>query len=390
MDIKNITRILGLFICSRIIILGIVLLVSPQAIASFLDIPPQRVVHNHRQVDGINDFSVLDKFAYSTDSIVYIGISRAGYQGFGETREYRFFGSCIGCSESMHPPGFSIHECSYLWAFGYPALIRFFSWFMGVKVSALAVSNTASLISCFLIYIISRDYLDSGRAMLATGLYMFFPHNLVFHTAGFAEPVFMVFVLLSWISFKRGLFFSAGLLVLLSFFTRYPGILLFLVYPLILFRKNFIGKTVLDSSKILLSAIPAAYWILMHVPDATGYSFSMLEKTCEGNRLGIPGIAILQGNAITLFYAYILVFSLVRMRGWDKSLWTYSLLFFLMHASVSGPAAVSLSRYFGSIWPLFIFFAGKLERPDVVLAGVFYSVILIIVAVMHMNFVGFI
>lgn len=104
-------------------------------------------------------------------------------------------------------------------------------------LALLLVANVASLAVAFLWTRLAKQEMGSDIALLSLAFFCFFPSSL-FLSAGYAESLCLMFILLSFIMLFRGNFPLAAILAALSLGTRMTGIVMIPVILWEMWRQN--------------------------------------------------------------------------------------------------------------------------------------------------------
>ena len=362
---RHVLLLVSLYILSRLLMVVLVSQVHVDNVAHIIGISRYDLRHNWRVYNtSFDKLPLLEKFGYSWDSIWYVEIARNGYR---LPPGYTSFPGVVT------PPGLDPSCNLFYFLFMYPLSIWFFSVLMGYLPAGLFVSNASFIIAIVLFYKIALNYLDSKSALRAAVLFTLFPYNLNVMTS-YSEPLYLVFVLLSWDFFLKGRLFLTGVFAMLASLTRYPGAVLFPVLLLIVVKNNLgtNGWRNTFSKLILLSifCIPIIYWDYVEIPMRTGYTKIELASITWGFTV-FPGIGLVGASAIGVFFFYFAFLAAYYLKDINADLMIYSISFLIFHSSLYGFGA-SIGRYMGVIWPVFIYYGRKLDLMDVwVFSGIF-------------------
>ena len=113
----------------------------------------------------------------------------------------------------------------------YPILVGILGRVLGGAYlpAALIISWVSLFAACILLVETYRDYTDENTAQRAVRYLLLFP-TAFFLFAGYTESLFLVFLLLSWRSAKREIWWQAGIFGLLATMTRFIGVYLLAAY----------------------------------------------------------------------------------------------------------------------------------------------------------------
>jgi hypothetical protein len=124
----------------------------------------------------------------------------------------------------------------------YPLLIRFFSHDFGYLWGMLSVTLVSSVLAAVAFYFFLKEFKYSKQAFWLTLVFLFLPARwLVVRSVGSPEPLFILFILISFYFFKKRNYWLAGIFGVLTQLTKPPGILLFAGYTAILLAENWAG-----------------------------------------------------------------------------------------------------------------------------------------------------
>ncbi|MDD5111696.1 MAG: mannosyltransferase family protein [Candidatus Altiarchaeota archaeon] len=252
------------------------------------------------------------------------------------------------------------NEQVFAFAPGYPLLARMVSW-LGVPpaVSLVLVSNILGFLSVVLLYHVARLYLSHTESLLAAALFAFYPYNIISWTIAYSDSAFAVFSLLSWLMFERKRYGWCGAATLVASLVRFQGMLLYAIYSLIILSRWRKGQTI-DTARSLavvnITLLLPVYWLFVQIPSFTGISYTMVQAKYWNGVFSYPlsCLLILAGHVISAinlpFIAFICAFGLLAYRIRPEFA-LYTLVFSAFYLSLSGTSA----RYFGTVWPAFIY-----------------------------------
>lgn len=124
----------------------------------------------------------------------------------------------------------------------YPILIRLGGVFLNYPWSMLSITLISSALAAIVFYLFLREFKLSQEPLWLAILFLLFPARwLVVRSVGSPEPLFLLWLLLSFYFFKKGGYWLAGIFGGLAQLTKPPGILLFFAFGAYLLWKNW-GK----------------------------------------------------------------------------------------------------------------------------------------------------
>ena len=152
----------------------------------------------------------------------------------------------------------------------YPILIRLFAPIFGYLWSMLNTTLLSSVLVAIVFYLLVKKFNYSKSPLWLTTIFLFLPARwFVVRSVGSPEPLFILFLLLSFYFFKKNLsaskqgnYWLAGIFGGLAQITKSPGILLFVAYGIYLWWINWreIKKSFLAS---VIRIIKVAYPLLI-------------------------------------------------------------------------------------------------------------------------------
>lgn len=109
----------------------------------------------------------------------------------------------------------------------YPILTFTMKMLLGVSTptALLLVANIAALVAVVLLTKVARDQLGDRDALIAVAMFCFVPMS-VFISAGYSEPLCLVFVLASWLCLNDKRFIAAAVMIALALASRSVGIVM--------------------------------------------------------------------------------------------------------------------------------------------------------------------
>lgn len=172
----------------------------------------------------------------------------------------------------------------------YPMLIRLLSIpYPGMAaIVAIVVSNVAFLGALALLVRLGTPYLGRRRASMAAGLLVIYPFASVFAMA-YAESLFLLLMLASFLAAERGHRAWAGLFLALTVVSRLQGVAIILPLLLIMLRQD--GWRPRPSQAWLLLGPLAAVGFLLFVASVTGSVTGFLDAQQAWGRVGLGGAA---------------------------------------------------------------------------------------------------
>lgn len=93
---------------------------------------------------------------------------------------------------------------------------------VSTPVALLLVANIAALVAVLLLTKVARDQLGDRDALIAVALFCFVPMS-VFLSAGYSEPLCLVFVLAGWLCLTTKRFVAAAVMIALALASRSVG-----------------------------------------------------------------------------------------------------------------------------------------------------------------------
>jgi len=389
-DFRNVCVLLAVAVLAKLVLVLLLSAVPVADVGKAIGLPERFLYHNFDFFNGTTiERPLVDKLGDTYDSVYYMNIAESGYRLRAENRV--FLNSFVDDRRKARwPPGFIDDYCLYNWPFLYPLLIRVFSFLMGFSGAGIFVSNVFSLVAVALAYVALRGYLDESAALKASLLFVFYPYNLAYWTSAFSEPVFMVFVLAAWLAFDRGRFLLSGFFLMLAFFTRLPGVVLFAVFSLIFLMRYWgAGRAKVFSglASLNLFLIPVVWWMFGEVGSVTGHSVLSVTQLCMNYTL-MPGGFVFDVTFLGLFFTYYAFTSVYLLRGIDRDLMVYCLVLMLFHIAVYNTGA-SIGRYIGVIWPLFVYYGRRLDWLEAVVVSAMFFVLAFIMLELSANMVAF-
>lgn len=149
----------------------------------------------------------------------------------------------------------------------YPILIKIFSYLFNgnIHLSQYVVANLCFLIWILLMYYFIKTFINKNNtiAFSATIIAMVFPYNFFF-MAGYSESIFMVFLMLFFITLYKKQYLLAAIFVGLGSTTRFVGIglLPILLADIIISYKQPLKKLFTLFSSTFISLIPLGLYLL--------------------------------------------------------------------------------------------------------------------------------
>jgi len=374
--IRNVILLISINILAKVLLVSTVSYITPQDAIHFIHLDGTDWQRNWHALNITSDNRPLaDKLGYTFDSLWFVNIAHNGYV-YDKSMSILF------------PPSKSY--CMYIFPPLYPLFIKGFSFFLGYVLAGLLVSNLASIIAVILFYTTALNYLDSNSAFRAAILFSLYPHNLVFWTLSFSDSLYTVFLLLSWIFLDSGKLISAGFFMMLSSFTRLPGMVLFPLLSVVYVIKRpssmRVWRLVLGISCLGLFAMPMLYWMFLQVKTETGNTLYDIRSLCSGDSLlsGLPGL--FSQSLFGLLFTYFAILGVYYLKDVDRTLQIYSMGFMFFYIVFSHPTlGVVIPRYIGTIWPLFIYYGKKLGSTDVCFYSVVFFAIASLIVILQVN-----
>lgn len=122
---------------------------------------------------------------------------------------------------------------------GFPFTIRIFSIFGGLFSGELIAVYLATSLFLVFFYLYAKQLRFVDKPLILTLiLLIIFPRWIIYHAVGASEPLFMMFIFLSFYLYQKKRIFPALIAAALSTSVRIFGLLLFPIYVLILVKDN--------------------------------------------------------------------------------------------------------------------------------------------------------
>lgn len=192
---KELKRIIIIFALLKLLILTIVV------IAPFLNIPNHKANPTHTILDGFAQYDALTYFDIASNGYNSV------YNGIGNYFAYPL----------------------------YPLLIKIFGFIFGIPLAALLISNIASFLAIFALYILVKEELGKNIAYKTAFYLILFP-TAYFLTMMYNESLFLLLTVLTFLFAKRNNWLLCGISGFLASLTRFQGIFLFLPIAYIYLR----------------------------------------------------------------------------------------------------------------------------------------------------------
>jgi len=285
------------------------------------------------------------------DAPHYIDIAKNGYTNVGEGRYFIVFLPF------------------------YPFMIRLLATFIGnYEVSALLISNIASIFACFYLYKLAKLDYSHNTALKSVFFFSVFP-TAYFLIAGYTESLFLLLTIGCFYYARKAKWLSAGVMGMLASATRITGLILL---PSVLYE--YLSQNSKPGSRSIkgffcLGVICfgfISYLVLNHVVFGNAFAFLEIEQEHWFKYLAPPWDGLLgalgsifwrdpAGKALVgvaevvfgLFGFFCIIYAFViKLR---PSYTIYMLLTWLTVASTS--FWLSMPRYMLSMFPIFIVFA---------------------------------
>jgi hypothetical protein len=303
--------------------------------------------------------------------------------------------------------GYNNHSSSIAYMPLYPMLMRFLAPLLGNNdlAAALLISSLAFIVALILLYELIADYFDPQLAMRTVLAFLVFPTTF-FMLAGYTEALFLALVLGSWLAARRGRWGWASLLASLATLTRLQGVILTPILLWMMFSslipnlsRNPLGQIKqalgnlpllksLRVSWIFLSVMPVLvmliyqawlrlsglgnitsalnqYWHIQTVAPWTGF-YLFLQRLFSLEFIYMDWIDL-------LLFIFILLISLLSLRNLplEFSLYIWLTLAILFMRGTPPHLLASFSRYFLTLFPIFILPANlKMKSVQVLAAAV--------------------
>lgn len=113
----------------------------------------------------------------------------------------------------------------------FPALIKTFSFALGLPYAMLAVTLVSGTLALYFFKKLAEEFVGSQNSLWLTLVFALLPTRwLIVRSVGSAEPLFIAAIIASVYYFRRKSYWWAGLWGALAQLTKSPGILLFVAY----------------------------------------------------------------------------------------------------------------------------------------------------------------
>jgi Mannosyltransferase (PIG-V) len=154
----------------------------------------------------------------------------------------------------------------------YPLLARAVAAVTGLPVvdALLLVANIAGLAAIILLFRLVRSELGDSVALLTVALISFFPAS-VFLSAGYTEPLTLLWIVGFFLALRRQRFFAAAVLAGLAVATRSSGIVLWPVLLWELWRHRGIGQFARDVVPLSVLATSGLWLYMLYLGLAFGH-----------------------------------------------------------------------------------------------------------------------
>ena len=289
------------------------------------------------------------------DALHYIDIAKNGYTAVGEGRYFIVFLPL------------------------YPFLIRVVAFFIrNYEVSALLISNFASLFAGFYLYKLVKIDCSHLTALKSVFYFSIFPSSY-FLIAGYTESLFLFLTIAGFYYARKGNWFTAGLMGMFGAATRITGLILIpaLIYELFSQKsKSHSGYTCKNVKHALFICMTAfgfiSYLVLNYAVFGDVFAFIAIQREHWFKHLAPPweGLSgalwsifwsepaekVLIGGAELVFGLFglaCIIYAVIRKLR--PSYTIYMLLTWLVVASTS--YWLSMPRYTLSMFPIFIVLA---------------------------------
>jgi len=397
----HIKKLILILLCAKLLIVIVAATVPIEYTASLLGIHREDYMLNFNILHLSTNQPLVDKFGYTWDARWYMNIATLGYPTY-DTGKNQFGWAITDSSKTL---------CSYSWPPLYPLMIRMLALSMDPKVAGLLISNVASFLSVALFYLLACKYVPKEVAFNASVLLALYPFNLSSWTQAYTEPIFLLFALLSWFGLMRGNVILAGSSAMLASSTRYPGLLLFPIMTFMYIQRTW-GKTqtksILTSIVILnIFAAPTLYWMLVQTPSYTGLTVLQIHSKCTEVLTDLTGVSESTGilaplvsylltiltsvsrfdvYGFSLFFLWFAVLGAYMFRRLNAELTLYTWSFLLFHLLLPD-GGMSIGRYIGVIWPLFIYYGSKFDRIDLAFFSIIFLISSVLLIILQVNWI---
>lgn len=245
---------------------------------------------------------------------------------------------------------------AYVFFPAYPALIRLVGLLTGnYWFGSFIVTLVFALASVVVFQLLAEQYMSKQEALNATILFATFPYVALFTTLGYSEALFLFSSLLAWFYHKKGKTVGASLYAGFAALTRVYGVLIVLPIILDLCRSRQFKKV---SLMMIGPALALGVWALFcYVTSGNAIAFWTDESTW---RLQLPFGLVnsfltpepTPGFATLLLSVSLFGYLLIRIWSFDRALWAYAALLFVLLVYFAG--TISLPRYLSFIFPIWL------------------------------------
>jgi Gpi18-like mannosyltransferase len=128
---------------------------------------------------------------------------------------------------------------------------------LDVSVALLLVANVAAVVAAFLLTKLVKDELGDEIALWSLAFFFFFPSS-IFLSAGYAEPLCLLFILLSFILLAREKFVLSATMAGLSLATRSAGIVMIPVILWEIVQRSNVPRSQLLARMMLCGLLAAS------------------------------------------------------------------------------------------------------------------------------------
>lgn len=275
----------------------------------------------------------------------------------------------------------------------FPFLIRLFSIVLkdNITLAQYLVANLSYLTWIILLYYFLKTFIYQKNKKIALNaciLAIVFPYSLFF-MAGYSESLFMVFVILFFISFYKKQYFLAAIWVALAAMTRFvgAGLLIVLLVDIFLSHKKLIFKFVYS---IIFSAISLSlvfsYIFFLHIRYGKWNWFFLAEESW-GRKLAYDFLPkyyqAIKTNLIytdhhsilfvnDLFNLFLLLLAIIIgiycFKHYRKFLYFGIFILLMLAPAILNGTLVSMARYTIVCFPVYFIIAELMENKSIPLA----------------------
>jgi len=269
----------------------------------------------------------------------------------------------------------------------FPALIRFISHILNgnISLAQYLIANTSFLTWVVLLYYFLKEFICSNKKQLALNaciLSIVFPYSFFF-AAGYAESLFLVFVLLFFIALYKKRYFLSAICIALASVTRFVGIglLLILIIDIFLLQKQTIKKIFYSFFCSVISiSLVVFYSVFLQIQHGK-WNWFLLAEESWGRKLNYDFLTryyhiinndLIHANHHSILFlndVFNLSFLILTIAiGLYYLIWNRKYFYFGLYILVMmGPAILngnllSMARFSIICFPIYFYLAAKMEK----------------------------